>query len=526
MPSTGGAALDVLFGLSVAVTVVLMMAAGRGTWFFADEWAMAEQVREPAGLVRPYNNHLSVVILGLYRVLLELFGFGSYTPYRLAGVLSFVSVAAAAFVAFRRDAGAVAAALVGAVLLWPRGISLEPGGLNHSLSALGAIVCAYGLNSAGRRRDLLVSGGLAFSLASAGGGVAVVAAALVHAVLSRARWQRWVAVAVPSAAWLLWYLVAVPAESELVSGARPGKGTIVRLAAEHAVESFSGLALGNRLGGLIVALFVAVVLVARLRVGLAAAAGTVAWLIGLGAWWFGLAWSRWLLLDVPTFRYDFVSMVLIVLALLPPRLPDGASVSFGPISAWSERAGVARVAAHPATAPVALLLALAVVVPTVRGDLRAWSDQYRQFGETAEATIATIGFGPVAVPDDAPQSLNLGAMRAGELRTLMDVYGAPSGYGELEAHLDRAVTVGEPTRPRKACAAGSDRILEVAPSGHLVVTTPDSMPDAEVRIGRFDASPIEVASVPAGQKVRLELDPSASAAPWRVQVSGGCASAG
>lgn len=516
---------DLLFGAAVLATVVGAMVVGRGTWFFADEWAMAEQVREPAGLFRQYNGHLSILILGLYRVLLELFGFGSYTPYRLAGVLSFVSVAVAAYVVFRREAGAVVAAIVGALLLWPRGISLEPGGLNHSLSALGAVICAYGLNATGRRRDLVAAGGLAFALASAGGGVAVLAAALVHTALTRARWQRWVAVAVPSVAWIIWYLVAVPADNELVRQSRPGKVTILRLAVENAFESFSTLAFGNRVGGVLVALGVAVVLVARLRVGLAAAAGTLAWLAGLGAWWLGLTWSRWLLLDFPTFRYDFVSMVLILLALLPPRLPDGASVSLGALGRWRDDTGVARLLAHRGAAPLAFLVAAAVLAPSFRGDLTAWGDEYRPLGEVAEAKVITIGFGDGAVPDDAMRNFNLGSLSAGQLRTLMEVYRPPDGYGELEALLDRSVDASEPTAPDTVCAAASDRTVEVPPSGALVVSAPASTAGAEVRVGRFGADPIEVATVPAGQKVTFQMQSFEGDAPWRAEVTGGCASA-
>ena len=220
-----GLAADVGFGAVALVSACYLMYVGRDSWFFADEWLMAEQVRFPSGLVKPYNGHLSVLILGLYRGLLEVFGFGDYTPYRLAGVVSFVAVSVAMYVVMRREVGAVAAVVSGVLLLWPAGLTVEPGGLNHSLAAVGAIVCAYGLNGSGRRRDLLVTGGLSFALLSTGGGVAVMAATLVHCIVTRPPWRRWILVAVPSLLWIAWYALgrsgAAPEMAEDEVGSAP-----------------------------------------------------------------------------------------------------------------------------------------------------------------------------------------------------------------------------------------------------------------------------------------------------------------
>ena len=95
-------------------------------------------------------------------------------------------------------------------LVWyGRYISLNPSQLNHYLALLGGIGCAAALNR-GRRADWVLAGSLAFSLCSAGGGVAVAAACLVHnalhasaaATLARRAWSR-------HSLWLVWWLIAV-----------------------------------------------------------------------------------------------------------------------------------------------------------------------------------------------------------------------------------------------------------------------------------------------------------------------------
>src|SRR5690606_17852700 len=79
------------FGLIVVATAAYFLRITGGSWFFVDEWSMALQLERPGGIIEPYNGHLSVSILSLYRVLLELFGF-SYLPYRGAGGVALVGV--------------------------------------------------------------------------------------------------------------------------------------------------------------------------------------------------------------------------------------------------------------------------------------------------------------------------------------------------------------------------------------------------------------------------------------------------
>ena len=506
-----GPVSDICFAVVSVVTGAYFMYVGRDSWFFADEWAMAEQVRFPSGLVKPYNGHLSVLILGLYRGLLEVFGFSVYWPYRLAGVLSFLAVSAAMYVVMRREVGAVAAAVSGVLLLWPAGISVEPGGLNHSLTAVGAIVCAYGLNGSGRRRDLLVGGGLSFALLSAGGGVAVIAASVGHCVFTRPHWRRWLAVAVPSILWAVWYQLAIP-DNPVADAARPGLPDLLSFTVRHSLHSFSSLTLGNRYGGVVVGAVLLAVLVSRLTRGLAEAAGTLAWIGALFVWWFGISWSRWFAEGV-TFRYEFVSAVIILLALLPsgasPATTDPRSNRFP----WPDR--IRDLAKARAAAPAMMLLTLLIVVGPSSADLRSWGSEMALFGQAQQRQAESMAF-ERQVPEPAG-SFGFANRPASRIRRLFEVFGGPHGYGDPAAYVDAAVTVTKGMR--SSCRSGS-RSLDVVADGAVLAVARDE--PITVTVKRFDFAPQVAAEVPARSQKRLEMETFGSDARWSVTVSGGC----
>lgn len=510
---------DAAFAVAVLATLAYQLHMARGIWFFADEWAIAEQVRSPSGLIEPYNGHLSILILGLYRALLTLFGFSTHAPYRVAGVVAFLSIAVALYVVVRREVGTVAAVVAGAVLLWPNGITLESGGLNHSLAALGAIVCGYGLNGSGRRRDLLVGAGLAFALASAGGGVAVAAAAVVHSICTRPPWRRWIAVVVPTVLWGLWYVLFVESDERLAD-TRPGLGGLLRETAEQVPRSFTSLTLGNEAAGYVLLAGFLVVAALRLRRGLAESASVLAWSAALVTWWFGLVWSRWFLLETESvFRYQLVSAVCIVLALLPVGA-DVRATDDDAIAArlpWPERAR--SWATMPALAPLALVVALLVVVPPVRSDLRDWSSDSTAISRSTQPVIRSVAFGPEGMPDE-PLSFYLAYLTPTEVRQLMSDFEPPARYGEPDRYVEEFTVVGAaPGAPR--CGYVVARSVEVAASGSVVVVATEA--NAEVVVSRFGIDEQPVTTVEPGRPRRLRFDSAGFlGTPWTVEVSGGC----
>jgi hypothetical protein len=508
-------AVDIAFGLVVLATVAYFLRVTRGSWFYADEWAMADQVRRTQDIIDPYNGHLSVTILGLYRVLLELFGFTTHLPYRIAGIISLAAVPVAMFLVARRRVGAPAAAVMGLIMLWFRGISLEPGGLNHSLSLLGAIVCGWALTGRGRRRDAVVAASLAFALASSGGGVAVAVAAIVHSLCSRATRWRWLGVLLPSALWFTWWTVFVPPDSEEVQRLRPDVFELAGDALRQAAESFRFLALGNRVaGGILLALFI-VHAVWRVRQGLAAAANVLAWTAGLLFWWFGLFWSRWLLIgDPPAFRYEWVSAGFILLAVLPP-----GEVTLPTWAAASTRKG-------SVIAATCVLLIAAALGQLVRPDVREFADLAAATGRLTRGQAAVVLDPHAAVPDDTQLGFSFANLDVSRFRAVLKAYGA----GDRPANVDqRLVDIGavrvvarEPAQVPARCRE-LVRPTPVGTEAQVQVYAPRQA--ADVRIRRFGTDWITVGRVPQGRRAMIVLPGFDATDEWELSASGGaCAS--
>jgi len=513
-------AVPVAFGLVVLGSAAYFLRITDDSWFYADEWAMALQVERTRDIFDPYNGHLSVTILGLYRALLEVFGFTTHLPYRVVGVVSFVAVPVAIFSVARQRVGAPAAAIMGLVLLWFRGMSLEPGALNHSLSLLGAIVCGYALAGTGRRRDMLVAASLAFALVSSGGGMAVAVAAVVHSVCSRATRGRWLAVLLPSAAWLVWWMVVVPPDSEEVRELRPGVLELAGDAVGHAAESFRFLGLGNRLvGGVLLAVFLAYA-AWRIRHGLSSAANVLAWSAGLLFWWFGLMWSRWLLIDAtPAFRYQWVSAGYILLAVLPTGRVAPPS--------W---ASPSRKGAILATTGVVLVAAF--LVHAVRPDAREFARTHAAYGRLTRSQAAVVLDPNAAVPDAVPFGFNVVNLTAGQLRGLLNSYGVDVGTGDVgpgdsdELLVDiRSLTLtsgalGPAPRPCRELR----RPTLVSPDSRVELYARTGTPEVEVR--RFGPDWVTVGRLQEGRPATLLLPGYGAGKEWELGASEGvCVSA-
>jgi hypothetical protein len=507
----GSHAVTAAFGLVVVASAVYFLRVTSDSWFYADEWAMALQLQRSQDIVDPYNGHLSVTILGLYRVLLELFGFGSHLPYRVAGILSLVAVPVAMFVVARRRVGAPIAAVMGLVLLWFRGIGLEPGALNHSLTLLGAIVCGGALVERGRRSDLVVAASLAFTLASSGGGVAVAVAAVVHSACSRATRGRWLAVLLPSAAWLAWYIVVVPPDSEAVRELRPGVLDLAEDAVRHATESFRFLALGNRVvGGTLLAAFI-VQAAWRLRQGLAAAANVLAWTAGLLFWWFGLMWSRWLLVgDPPAFRYEWVSAGFVLLAVLPVArigLPRWATAS-------------TRKGALLAT--VVALLVAGFLVHAVRPDVREFARRHAAYGRQTRGQVAVVLDPRASIPDDVAFGFNLANRTAGELRDVLEAFGSDDGRRKADEMLVDIGAVSLTAGPRGPAPNGCRDLRQptlIAPDSRIGLYARNGAPQVEVR--RFGPDWVTVGRLDGGRPNWLLLPGSGSSEQWELGSAAG-----
>ena len=507
----GPDAVAFAFGLVVIASAAYFIRVTRDSWFAADEWAMAVQVERTQDIVDPYNGHLSITILSLYRVLLDVFGFSTHLPYQVAGIVSLVAVPAAMFLISRGRVGAPIAALMGLLLLWSRGMTLEPGGLNHSLALLGAIVCGYALAGRGSRRDVLVAVGLVVALGSAGGGVAVATAAVVHSICSRASRERWLAVVLPSAAWVAWWVVVVPPDDKAIAALRPSVPELAEGAVRHAAASFRYLALGNHvLGGVLLAIFVAYA-AWRLRQGLDAAANVLSWSAALLLWWFGLMWSRWLLIEpVPAFRYEFVSVGFILLAVLPTgRLP---------LPTWAS-ASTRRTAVLATTG---VLLVAGVLVLAVRPDVEEFARRSAAIGRLTRGQAAVAVDPAATLPSGEPLGFPFANLTVDQVRHLLDTYGSDGGPGLTD---QRLVDIGAvrlthgPHGPAPKGCTGQLRPSDAGREGRIQLYAPVGAP--EVKIRRFGTDWVTVGRLQEGRRSTLLLPGYGANEEWELNAAGG-----
>ena len=154
-----------------------------GLYFWSDDLRVIQQAGSWGRLLKPYNGALSTMSLLIDRASAEI-GHLSFTPFMIAGALSLVAVPVSYYFTTRRQFGPPFAAVAAMTLLWCREMDLRPAGLNHYLALAGGIFCAAALNR-GRRADGVLAGALVISLVSAGGGLVIAGACLVHNALVR-----------------------------------------------------------------------------------------------------------------------------------------------------------------------------------------------------------------------------------------------------------------------------------------------------------------------------------------------------
>ena len=87
---------------------------------------MALRGRTLGDFLEPYNGHLSIVPIAIWRASYQVFGFGTYVPLHVVGILSLVSGSVAIFVVFRSRMGPFVAGVATASILWYHGFHSRP----------------------------------------------------------------------------------------------------------------------------------------------------------------------------------------------------------------------------------------------------------------------------------------------------------------------------------------------------------------------------------------------------------------
>lgn len=522
--------VDVAFALLAAGWVVYALRISGGFYFWADDLRMIEQAGTWHGLIEPYNNHMTVVALSIYRVAAEVSNL-SYTPFMVAGVASLFAVPASFYITTRRRLGPPLAAILATTLLWFDGMGLAPSALNHFLALAGGIVCAGALDR-GRRADGVLAAALAFSLCSAGGGVVVAGACLVHNVLVRPARRRWLAVLVPSGCWVVWWLVLGRTEPSAV-GEPLTAGDTVLVVRDLCLAPFYQVGFG--LWPVAAALLAAFLAhgAAQLRRGPAAGANFVAWSAALVALPLVVVQTRGSDVDPQTFRYAYLSLGLALLAVVPRHAISWPKNGPALDRRW---AGVAAV--------IVLALGGARFLH-IRSGLQDFASTQAQIGREAKGTVLVLGLGPDVIPDSKPiRFFGFGDEAHGtaeRTRRLLHRYGSPfhatiSTVDQelVDLHVARAPLEGPRDHdgcpplvaPLRYRGTANLRLGEPPPAER---STPEPLPlrlwsaqSFRIELRRYGDNWVRLADVPAGFEVMLSLPRLDSDTPWQIRADGAC----
>jgi hypothetical protein len=506
--------VEIAFALLVIAAFAYSLHITKSYFFFLDDWLLIKQGSSLGGWFEPYSDQMGLVIIGTWRVLAELFGF-AFTPFRVVGMVGLYAVPAAYFVTARRELGAVVAALLALPLVWyGRYISLIPAQLDHFLVLLGGIGCAAALNR-GRRADWVLAGSLAFALCSGGGGGAVVAACVVHNLCTRAPLRRWLAVLVPTLAWLLWWLIEVGRASDL-RGYAMTASEVLLFVRDLAYTPFEATALGvGVVAAILIAAFVAYG-IWTMSNGLNAGANFVAWSTGFLVWAAGIAINRGhLFASVTTFRYRYVALGLLLLAVVPRRRIVWPA--WFPID--SDRSFVI------AGAVVVLALGSARGL-AVRDDIRTSADVQSAGLLATRGETLVLELGPRVVPDQTVLPLAFGWLRAAELRAMFADYGNPFPPGRAAADrqlVDMGNARSEPAGPRRDRCEPLTRPFTYEPTDvprYQYLWSPTAPFTVDVR--RFGDRWVRLDEGEPGVALRLALPALGTETPWRVRAQGAC----
>jgi hypothetical protein len=500
----------------------------RGTTFWQDEWAwvLYRRGNDLGTFLRPHNQHLSLVPLLIYRLLLTTVGARDYGPYRALVIGEHLALVALVLVYARRRVGDYGALVAGAlvlclgagwgVFLWP----FESTWLTSLIGGLGALLM---LDRDDRRGEVGACALLALSLASSGLGLTILLGLVVELAWAR-RWRRLWVVVLPAVVYGVWWL------SYQQVGRTSSIGSVPRFLADQVastVASLIGLAgsasglspgpllwVGRPLTG------VAVVVIAwwlmRRRtvpprlLGLAATLGSFWVLTAITRAYIGIveSWAS---------RYLYVGGLFLVLI------------------------GVELARDLRVRRPAGYALGIALVAIVSSGSA-ATARGARFLRADAQITKAELGAMDIARPVISPGYLSLvpyfpfPIVLAGPYFSAERAYGTPASTPEeiaasslaareaadtelVQIHRVRLV----PARPDR-CVLGAltqpppgttlDRPL---PGNGLVMSAKGAAVAVSVR--RFGSRGIPIGRIAPGQVVRLRIAPDLASSPWHLEVA-------
>lgn len=495
----------------LALTIPIYVSSLNGYAFRGDDWRLFQRGGSVGDYLEPYNQHLSAVPIGTYRLLLETFGLASTLPLRIVNTASLAMLVVAMFLVIRARFGAPIALIIATDMLWLHELQLTPAAFNHWLALTATIFCAWALTQKSPSLDIAIGLALTFALCSSGVGVAGAVGCIVYVSLSRTSVRRRIAVAVPTVAWAAWWLLV---SGDRDRGAHLPLSDTLHYAFDGVVETFRELAAGNQVVGVVLAVLFAANLVWRLRNGPRAACLELSWTAALLFWWFGLAYSRGVFVQsfgsAGLSRYDLIGAGFIILAVQPIHLANGVARRL------PSRTQVLAVA----------IGASAFLICANNDGILSQAHLLEQGSNKVRQQLVAANLGPEVVPDGAVLALGALALNpnAGVYRALAARHGRPAGTGTSTPDAS-IVALGpirlQPTRrsPDLRCLSLGDGRLPHSPST-TVLRAADT--DVVVKLRRFGTEWIPIGTIRAGSAAALTLPGLESPVPWMVEAPGAC----
>jgi hypothetical protein len=375
--------------VAVVGSALLIYHLTRGSSFLADDWTWIETRRGNSlhTFLAPYNGHLSLVPIAIYRLMFAVFGIGDFAPYR---VLLLVAASATGVVIFeyaRHRVGEFRALLVATLVLF-----LGPGwnDIMQPFQIAWLIAVASGilaLSLLDRRRigtDAAACLLILISLCSTSVGVALAVGTAVDIAIARRRWRdAWIA-GLPLLLYAVWAIHYHPAAIQISSITNaPLNLAQTTAAAVAGVVGLSGVTPTNMTGLALtfgVPLLTLAVAVAVVRTGR------------------GWDWTRFLSLAAAlvtfslltslarSFQSPFESRYMYVICVLETLMV----------------VELARGLRVPLRAQLGLAVLTLVAVVANIGVLRSGGSYLRQLGAVTSATLTAVQLDRDQVASDAP----------------------------------------------------------------------------------------------------------------------------
>ena len=545
-----------------AGAALVLLIAGRETWFYLDEWDFSLRAADLSldAIMNPNNQNWHGTVVLLYRALFELFGFDGYVAFRLVGVALVVTIGVLGYLYARPRIGPWWALLPLALLavspsfevqLWP----FQIGQLLSGACGLGALLL---LDREPTRASL---GGaaalLVVAVASSSAAIPLLAVVIYDRLLTRER-RREVLVALPAVVvyglWYLEYAGREPRPNKLSADALSAAADKAFDVAHGNITALLGLTSQGSKGTLAGQIGVAILVVvvcwrifgghSEGRTRVIALAG------GLVTYWSLLAWGRPFNEGLGVSgRYVFVAQILLVLLLV--------EVAVGVVPAMRDRR--LRLAS---AAAVVVVMGLALI-HNVRTELD-FGGFLRQNARAMEGQVYGLALLPPDRRASAPIHLEpLGTQiprPAGAYFDLFDRFGGPAPTepdaralpSDARARADQSLMLAfAAPQPTAAAQAGSPPEVTAVVGGAAPQARADGScatvrssggqgvfeltpPPAGVAVSNMGPGPLTVqvrryasdwlgparADVAEDAPLTLRIAPVTGAAPWRIRLVG------